>query len=87
MRDTLALIVQAKRCPDLADDSAKLPVANPECFSVRQALRVYQVVDVEGGEIRSDDGAGNIAAFDIVPGLCIAIHSAMPPSDHGMGAI
>jgi hypothetical protein len=87
MGDTLAAIVQVKGRSDLADDTAILRGAYPECFSVRQWLRGEQVIDVKGGEIRSDDGAGNIAAFDIVPGPCIAIHSAMPPTNHSVRSI
>lgn len=87
MRDTLALIVQAKGCPDLGDNAAKLPVANPECFSVGQGLRIYQVIDVQRCEIRSNDGARDITTFDIVPGPGVAIDTAVAPADHRVCAI
>lgn len=87
MRDTLAAIVHAKSCPDLADDAAILRVANPECFSVRQNLRVYEVIDVQRCEIRSKDGASNITAFDIAPGPGIPINAAVAPADHRVCSI
>ncbi len=45
------------------------------------------MVDVQRGDIRADDGARDIAAFDIAPCPRIAIDAAMAPTDHRVRAI
>ena len=45
------------------------------------------MIDVQRGIVRTNNGAGNVAAFYIGPSPGVAVNTLVPPANHDMGTI
>ncbi len=70
---------------DLRDNDVKLLRRSPQHSSVGQRPRIYHMIDVQRGIVRTNNGAGNVAAFYVGPRPGIAVNTLVPPSQPSHG--